>query len=489
MIFVAALALGLIVTLELRPPAPAVNPPSHALAPDPGTPLWELHSRVEQRFGTGSVGILALDDPGEALGWRVDLIDLAEHSIDAQYYKWADDTTGRALLDRVLAAADRGVRVRLLLDDAGLKGADRRIAAIDRHTNVEIRVFNPWGSRASSGARTLEWLLHRKTLNRRMHNKLLVVDNTVAVAGGRNIADRFFGRGESFNVADLDLLLAGGLVRDLSDLFDAFWNSDRVHLAAGRGAEDSLDTRARSQAVPSGWSERLAGAVGQMTSGDARLLWDPPAEGGIDSPDRMIQAIERFADEARSELIISSAFVVPDDEVVAWFERLTERGVRVRILTNSLASNIGTIAHSGYKSYRERLLVAGVELYELRDDAQARDEWRLLPNSAERLAIHAKAIVVDRRTVFIGSFNLDQRSIDLNTEMGVVVESPELARQVAGLVERHMAPENAWSVTFGDDGRLVWRNSDRTVARQPARGKTQRMKDWLYGLLPIKGDL
>jgi len=500
---VLALAAGIVD----RPPGPASNPPRYASQPRPGTRLWALHARSEARFGQGTTGVLALDSGNEALDWVLASFDLAEHSIDAQYFKWDDDIVGLLVTERLLAAADRGVEVRVLLDDAGLRGADRRLATLGLHPNVDVRVFNPWGSRESSSARSLEWLLNRKQLNRRMHNKLLVADNTVALTGGRNIAGRFFGLGDSFNVVDLDLLLVGPVARDVSSAFDAFWNDGSAHAAVapdpGVTLEDldefrayvdrTLDDRSGDLAgfprARREWGELLLAAVENMASGPARVVWDTPVAGGPARASRVIDSVKRFADDVRSELIVSSAFVVPDDETIAWLGRLTDRGVRVRILTNSLASNIGTIAHSGYKKYRKKLLAAGVELHELRDDAEVRAEWRVAPTSAERLALHAKAIVVDRRKVFVGSLNLDRRSISLNTEMGVLVESPELAEEVAVFVVRHMAPENAWRVFLDDRDRLVWQNSDRSVTRQPARGRTQRVKDWLYGLLPIKRHL
>jgi putative cardiolipin synthase len=460
--------------------------------------------------------IAMLDRPEEALVSRLALIDLAERSIDVQTYCWYGDRVGRLLAERLLRAADRGVRVRVLLDDLDGAGRDLSIALFDAGPNVEVRLYNPFRIRFGSRLlRPVELLLNLDRLDHRMHNKTFVVDNQAAVIGGRNIAEEYFGLNERFNYRDFDVLALGEAARQVSDGFDAYWADARSYpvwdvaphefrpeeLAAARvRLADFAATWHASGAfpyrAPGGRDETLVYVTGLMRGAvvaRTEFLFDDPRKGDIhaEQPSRIREVLTRT--RPTSEVVVINPYFVPQERLVAAMVAQRERGVSVRVLTNSLASTDVVPVHGGYAKRRKELLRGGVELYELRADAESRTAHAAATCPRATLSLHGKAMVIDRARVFVGSMNLDPRSHRLNTEDGILVHSAELARQVGERLDVEFRATNAWRVTLDDRGRLGWTTSDargwRECTNEPDTSLWRRIKCDLCKLLPIEEEL
>jgi putative cardiolipin synthase len=438
-----------------------------------------------------------LDHNADSLRVRIALADLAEETLDIQYFIWQDDMTGRLLMRHVIDAADRGVRVRLLLDDLAIGGRDGELAALDAHPRIEVRIFNPWRSR-SQLARPLEFVGRIGILNHRMHNKVFAADGRFGILGGRNIGDRYFGIYERFVQNDIDLMVAGPALADLLESFELFWRSPLSQPLPVRPRDTGVLDAMRAEPPaseaellrafappPAGWEPWLSRFLERATHGEAELMLDGPE---IDErrPEQLYDRFKALVASAERDLILSSPYLVPDADFVALLDDAVRRGVRVRILTNSLASNSHVIAHSAYKKWRRALLATGSEIYEMRGDAAILAEYRTPPAEPASLALHTKAAVVDGRWSFVGSPNIDPRSMILNTEIGIVADDPSLADALTRILERDMRAENAWRVTLEDGGWLKWWNGDESVARQPAKGFSQRAVEFFLNLLPIK---
>jgi cardiolipin synthase C len=453
----------------------------------------------------------------DALVARMYLADMAERSVDLMYYIWQDDLVGRHLANAVLRAADRGVRVRILVDDLGTNPDDNKLMALDAHPNIEIRLFNPIASRAT---RLWGTISDFGRVNRRMHNKAFIADNQRAVMGGRNIGDQYFGAHADVDFGDMDVLTAGPIVNDISAAFDLYWNAPMVYpiaaLTGKRHEVGSLDS-ARTQLAAFVESQRdspyVKGAGAQAAAlaaartddlfwGQAHVLFDDPAKvtrSPDDATGRLFPQFAKLGIEAKSEMLIVSPYFIPGDVGVAHLIGLVKRGVRVTVLTNSLASNDVSAVHAGYKRYREALVEGGVTLYELRPEAinVAREKGeRGGQPSGSQAALHAKTFLVDRRAIFIGSLNLDPRSIELNTEIGLVCESPAMVEALASGIEKNL-DRIAWRIerVVDDSGKahLVWveTNAEGVVRRddEPGASVWRRMAVWFVGLLPIEGQL
>jgi putative cardiolipin synthase len=413
----------------------------------------------------GESGFYLLSSGLDAFVARALLAEAAEKTLDVQYYIFHTDLSGKILLDRMLAAAGRGVRVRLLVDDMYTAGKDRTIAALASHPNFEIRVFNPFAGR-SAFSRMLDWFTDFSRVNRRMHNKMFVADGAAGIVGGRNVGDEYFAAREDVNFADVDLLSIGPVIAELGAVFDAYWNSGFAYPIeafvpdkAAPGELESVsrvlaDHRESARDTPYAIRLRESDLVSRLRKGSLPFLWGPArvvydrpekigSGGAQPEADTWWGSLRGQVGEVRSEMILVSPYFVPGTRGVARFGEMRKEGVRVRILTNSLASNDVTAVHAGYGKYREAMLREGVELYEVRPvpdlAGEARDEVRKRFGSAGA-SLHAKMLVFDRRTVFVGSANLDPRSARLNTELGVVVTSPELGRQVAAVFEAATNP-------------------------------------------------
>ena len=431
-----------------------------------------------------------------ALDARLTLIRHAQRSIDMQYYLLEDDATGRLVLRELAEAARRGVRVRLLLDDLYTAGSDRLLSDVAAFPNLELRLFNPFpAGRSSSLTRWAFALMDFDRLNHRMHNKLLVVDGAVAIAGGRNIADEYFFRSARGNFIDFDLLVTGAAVADLEGTFDTYWNSRRVRTLG------SLETDARAPEERRGDFVHLTGSESgfappsederdplnykalsreithpplRLLRGQVRVVADDPekvsgrAADGRDPTTVTAKVIEAIRG-AREDVLISSPYFVPGRGGLDDLEATRQRGVAITLVTNSMAANDEPFVSAAYGRYRKRMLEAGIQIYEI-SPGVLRKEARLdepLGRTTGRL--HAKALVVDHRTTFVGSMNFDFRSSRVNTELGLFVDSPELAADVASLVSTlrsigtyrmRLSPEDGhvqWT-TSGVDGEQVFDN-------------------------------
>ncbi len=455
----------------------------------------------------GESGFAIIRYGRQAFTSRVALTELAERTLDLQYYIWESDATGRILAERVLQAADRGVRVRILVDDINLKGRDAAVAAMDGHPNIEIRIFNPFAHRT---ARALDFLTDFNRVNHRMHNKLMVMDNALAIVGGRNIGNHYFEVDTHANFRDLDVATGGPVVREISNVYDYFWNGDwavPISALVGRPyTEQDLEAvrnTLRERIAEDDYPHPLERDVAVLRSvldtifdsfiwAPGWIVWDDPAsiqeEAGAST---LLEALHRRAGRLESELLIESAYYVPRDRGVAVLKTLHDRGVRIRVLTNSLASNDVLAAHAGYSKRRAKLLANGVELYELRPDAGSISKQLL--SGTSKAALHTKAMVFDRKDVFVGSFNLDPRSGDINTEAGLYVESPELAAQVIAYMDEGVLPRNSYRVLLDEDGRLYWvTESDGQELRyhkDPQSSYWQRFLAGFIRILPIEGQL
>ena len=462
--------------------------------------LAELAGRFAERYGPGASGFHLLDSSHDALSWRLALIDSAASSLDILTYLWYPDVSGNLILERAILAAQRGVRVRLVIDDLLTIGQDQALANIQAMPNVELRLFNPWKSR-NLGSRAGEMVAQMERLNTRMHDKLMIADGNAVILGGRNIGDHYFGLSHNYNFHDLDVLAIGALGRDANEMFDHFWNSELLAsavqlttspdsnkaetgwqmLQAGNRAAEELESIARTF---KDWSKEFAAIEPALRPGTGQLEYDEVIASGINQD--MLETMFEFFEQAERELFITNAYIIPGPPGIEMLQRLSERGVDIRILTNSLASHDVPAVNSHYEPWRKPIIAAGVELYEQRADAAIQQSVDIPPVSGKFVGLHTKAAVIDRRHVFIGSMNLDPRSAMINTEMGAVIDSPALADDLRDLMLRDMGGENAWHVTLSDDGQLQWTNSEQTVRSQPSRGFLQNVMNVIFKVLPKK---
>lgn len=453
-----------------------------------------------------------------ALVSRVSLADHAERSIDMQYYIFKNDATGRLIALHVLQAAERGVHVRILLDDLHLADDVHMFNALDSHPNIEVKVFNPFRAHNPTAlSKAAQFLLEFRRLNRRMHNKSFIVDNNVAVIGGRNIGDEYFDAHVDNNFRDLDVLAIGPVVPAATSSFEAYWNSDAAHAVTeyrsktdpasdlvglradfeknARKFDESAYKQAVLSDIPNGAS---ADRPGNWYWGHATLVADQPEKIAADSSRtdlRIGPELKTLINGAQSEVLLISPYFVPGAEDEKNFVSLAQRGVAVKVLTNSLASTDELAVHEGYSDHRHALLKGGVQLFELKPEPGVK---MTATDSAASSAVslHAKSFVVDERYVFIGSLNMDQRSKLLNTEMGVVVDSPQLAKAVGEFFATATLPANAYHVVLGaPDGthasKMHWETTKDgkpiDYDDDPDVSKGRRAKILLLKLLPIDG--
>ncbi len=473
-------------------------PPSFAQAPTQSGVLAQISRRVTAENGTDSSGFRLLDGSFDGLYWRLALIDSAESSLDIQTYLWYPDVSGRLVLERAILAAQRGVRVRLLVDDLLTAGLDQVLANIQQEANIELRLFNPWRKRRLTG-RVGQMVAEMERLNTRMHNKLMIADGHAVIVGGRNIGDHYFGLSHIYNFHDLDLLGFGHLASQAGSMFDEFWNSEWVESAANLTTEpdsalaqeqwqrmqDANRSAEELNAFPRSvrdWTSDLLALEPALHIGTSEIVYDSVANDSVDQ--NMITSMRFLFDRAAQELLITNAYIIPAQRGIELLRMLTERGVDVRILTNSLASHDVPAVNSKYQRWRDDFINAGASLFELRADPQIQALVDVPPVAGEFTGLHTKAAVIDRRQVFIGSMNLDPRSANINTEMGIIADSPGLAEELAENMLRDMDSSNAWQVLLDEDGDPYWVNSDETRFRQPARGGMQRVMNTVFRVLP-----
>ncbi|AJP60062.2 phospholipase [Pandoraea vervacti] len=470
--------LALLVTAcsSVRPPAEPSQWTAHTPAATPGALASALSPAVRSHPGQSGFQLLATGSA--AFTTRLALVQSAQHSLDVQYYSAGEDITGRLLLQSLLDAAQRGVRIRMLVDDINRRHTDPAFAALDESPNIEIRVFNPFGTRDTTLLQRAGNLLTRfDQLNRRMHNKALVADNQVAIVGGRNLGDEYFDANPDLSFRDFDLLCAGPVVDAISHSFDHFWTSPQSYplkQVQSKIDDETLDATRKALAqhwrdaenVPAGHEAlHQPPLAASLRNGAVPLFW-APAELAADSPDKLDapvaetqskpgEKLRQLAAHAQSEVLIISPYFVPLDGGVRFLSALTQRGVNVRVLTNSLAATDVVPVHAGYARYRPALLQAGIALYEfkpIRTDDGERQSRRVTFGGSSRASLHGKAYVIDRRDVVLGSFNLDPRSVRLNTELAIVIHSPEFAERMAGIFERATSPRTSFRVELAAAG-------------------------------------
>jgi putative cardiolipin synthase len=460
-------------------PKNVVRPPSSALVDTRHTTLGELTAPATAKH-PGESGFLLFNTGEGAIQARVAMADLAQSSIDAMYFQWGRDTVGRVLLDRMMAAADRGVRVRLLIDDYWASGYDLSFETIDAHPNMEVRVFNPF---VRGRMRTLQLLGRFTEINRRMHNKLFIADGQLAVVGGRNLIDDYFGLGKEICYRDFDLLAMGPVVSQTEAAFDQYWNSrwaypiSSLEKPPSQAERDAALARFSQQvaadranfpyALPHDRDSALAWLVafrGKGIWGPAEAVYGDPnsvANPAKAPPGRTWEKMNALASQAEHEIVIENPYLLPEPKMPT-VRALRARGVQLRMLTNSLATTDEVPVNAHYANARPELVNLGVDLYEMKPYAASRALYIARPATSQaRLALHGKAMVIDRKTVAIGSFNLDPRSMNLDTEMVFIVQSPQLAAQVLDAFAPDFAPENAWRIAdVAGDGDVAWLTQD-----------------------------
>ncbi|MCH8278877.1 MAG: phospholipase D family protein, partial [Proteobacteria bacterium] len=431
-------------------------------------------------------------------------------SIDAQYYLIKNDITGNAFIHALLQAADRGVRVRLLVDDMFTGGYDAGMAGLDSHPNFEIRIFNPFARRS---ARFMDGLTSFSRINRRMHNKSFTIDNQITIIGGRNIADEYFGAREDAKFSDLDVVGIGPVVQDVSDMFDSYWNHERAAPIAAfadmpddpaaelERVRDELE-QAKQRIITTRYADAVKEQVLHYVETDAKpFIWAPYVL-AVDSPDKTykkkaneVASIKTPLREsllsAKSEVIIVSPYFVPRKTGIEALSAMQASGVEVIVITNSLAANNQASVHGGYAPSRKPLLESGVQIFEVRDDADVSGS-ELVAASGAKATLHTKAFIVDRREVFIGSFNFDPRSANINTELGVIIRSTELANHYADRILAAL-PEQTFEVFLNENGKLRWRGfrdgEEVIFDKEPHTTWWQRFVAGFMRILPIRGQL
>jgi putative cardiolipin synthase len=502
------------------PPLPERQPSTH-LSAAADSPLAKAYH--PPLGNTALTGVTLLSDPTQALATRVLLARAAQRGLDVQVYIWRPDASGQILLHELWRAAQRGVRVRLLLDDNGSTGMDTWLQALAAQPGVEVRLFNPFVQREF---KALGYLTDFARLNQRMHDKSFTADSLATIVGGRNVGDVYFGGDAALLFSDLDLLALGPAAQATARQFDAYWNSPLAYpLAALVPAADPAElARHRQQLTESGSpreAERLQAslqAAAWLTSPQTSPQTSPPTatppmhwapvQLWSDSPDkidnsrhdtapgqRVFQALSAWLRTSRRTLDLVSPYFVPGDAGVQGLIDLARQGVAVRVITNSLAATDVMAVHAGYARHRQALLAAGVQVYELKPDAHASARrptlpWRLRLGPSSAASLHGKTFVVDQRHVFVGSFNLDPRSAYLNAEMGLTADSEALARTLTEGLDRDLAA-TTYRLTLAADGALQWietgASGEQVHVSEPKASLLRRMGARVLSWLPIEG--
>lgn len=474
--------------------------PSYAMAPDPASRLGRVAGSLPAPPGGESMFRL-LESGRAALVARLALVERADRTLDLQYYLIHADTSGRLLAQAILRAADRGVRVRVLLDDVDTGRQEAAIIGLDAHPNIQIRLFNPFNLRGDNPLGRAAQFLGDGRLNHRMHNKLFVADNLMAIAGGRNIGDEYFQADSPVAFRDLDVLAAGPVVAEMSTAFDQYWNSP---YAVSAKAIPKPDKRERLlERVREGLERNLADLDQDILfdymgldalngrQADELSSWLPGRAEFLSDPPHKVDQAARAADlplarllakglSVRRELLIASPYFVPGRVGVDLLGYLHGRGAAVRLLTNSVAATDVLVVHGGYAKYRLPMLLHGIELYELKPAQEQHRFFRRLAGSSSRTSLHSKVMVFDRETVYIGSMNLDPRSLLLNTESGLLIRGPALAEQAARFIERELQPQASYRVRLihdPDNGNptLGWQDGERLLTEEPNLGFWSRL--------------
>jgi len=515
--------LGMAGCASLPPAATQPKPVTRAVDPSLESRLGDAFQPMSKGHGSDS-GFRMVSTGIEGLTERIEMIDAAQRSIDLQYYIFRADESGNLVAEALLRAADRGVRIRLIVDDGETVAGDEQILSLSAHSGFEVRIYNPLRYRGHNKIRRgAEFLFDKARVDYRMHNKLLVADNVVAIIGGRNIGNQYFQIDPGSQFGDDDVVVAGPIVARLSDVFDEFWNSP---IAIPAQTADKLDASeaalSRYLAALAKYRERLNGeppataqgapkqTFADIMSGHTPLHW-APVKLVYDSPDKrdvgngdakgrlIYKAIADQANSASTELLMVTPYFVPSADEWTRLAAARERHVRVRVLTNSLEAAPSAEAQSGYMHHRRQLLQGGVELHEVRamlGSARGSGQGKAISRHGN-YALHAKMYVFDRKTSFVGSMNYDQRSKRLNTEIGLLIASPELSGDIAARFDALTQLDNSYAVTLSDGatGRqhLIWTTQEAGVVvhrdTEPARNVLQKVKVRLLSVLPLEREL
>jgi len=472
---------------------------------DPDTADTFMGKRVAPSIAAhpGESAFLMQSDGVDALAARIVGAFQAERTIDVQYYLIKADPIGLVFIEALLKAADRGVRVRVLIDDVFTAGYDEGMAALDEHPNVEIRIFNPV---ARGGSRFLNGLSEAGRVNRRMHNKTFIVDNQAAIIGGRNVAAEYFAGRKDRNFGDLDVTCFGPVVQDLSIMFDTYWNDrfavpidalvdlpDNLPEIQARLREQFKASRKALDKTP--YAEALVGSVWKLEQVGEKefdwapyeLVYDPPEKirnKNLDPDDGILSPLRDAVNSAQESVMILTPYFVLRKPGMALMQQLIDRGIEVRVVTNSLASTNHSVVHSGYVPVRKKLVEMGVKLYEVRPDAQPAGVDRVADEEDSSGTMHIKALIVDRKTFFLGSFNFDPRSAYINTESGVIIDSPELGAWAVDSVDEVLA-ERTYELKLTDRYQLRWhtlKDGEEVVYKKdPETSGWERFKVRLWG--------
>ncbi|HEY5803799.1 MAG TPA: phospholipase D family protein [Lysobacter sp.] len=492
--------------------------PERPVLPDAFAPPPASEGELALRTGPaesrhpGQSGFRLLSNGTEAYALRMYSAQVATRSLDIQTYIWHADLTGKMLAQRALTAADRGVQVRILVDDMDARAKNAGFAALDAHERIEVRIFNPFASRSGTVNRLGEMGTSFSRLNYRMHNKSWIADNRIAVVGGRNLGDEYFGASAESNFVDLDLALVGPVVRQVSGSFDRYWNSPSNYpittISPGMATPEALaDLRRRLQGTPAELAAspyatvlREDPDVQRLVSGGTTLHWtsewkfvsDDPLKIQLKDTDSAMQRSAVLATlapairSAQRELHLISPYFVPGPDATRSLVASSTAGTDVRVLTNSLAATDVAAVHGGYSRYRDDLVDGGVKLWELKPTSDAESRFSLRGSSGSSL--HTKALIIDDREVFVGSYNLDPRSTSINTEQGLLVVHPELAQELERIFAHEIEGSRAWRVERVD-GKLQWSDGTQTFSRDPEATSFRRFQAWLMKLLPLQSQL
>ncbi|HEY1084048.1 MAG TPA: phospholipase D family protein [Prosthecobacter sp.] len=495
-----------------QPGKPTADVPNSALDSQESI-AQASRSRTVHRAGTA--GFEVLGDGKEAFMARLAMVEAAQKTLDFQYFIWSDDVVGTIFAARLLAAADRGVKIRLLLDVTHGAQKEVRSAELAAHPNIEVALFNPMSEMRGIFAGNLLPLIGEvDRMQSRMHNKMLIADNTLAVGGGRNLGDGYYGIHPKHNMRDLDFIATGPVVQAATKSFDIYWNSpltrhgdrakltrkDHDKLARMRRDIDRKKHRlAHKQNSPFPVSLTRTESLKILSKLTSQMIWanyvfisDPPERmllrGRTPSP--VWHTLEDTIENARKEVVIHAAYLIPQEGTLALFHNISNRGVSMKLLTNSFASIDGVLAMTGIAKRRGDILDSGATLHELNAYAAVRKDYVHAKN-AKLLGMHSKGVVVDDRISFISSYNMDPRSKYINTETGVIINSPAFARRLKSYLQEDFKPENSWAVMRDEKGRFTWTAEvpGQPVIRHhkdPDVPLTKKVKFWLLTHLPLE---
>ncbi len=506
----AILAFLTVVAGCARIPEKVEVPPTQAMPAAESGKLYALGQTVASSFTEGNAAMLVTHNK-DAMDIRLAMIDSAEVSLDLQYFVWSGDRSGNLILSHLLEAADRGVRVRLLIDDlyllndSGMKGPDVVLAAVDSHENIELKIFNAGKFRSGKMGIAGNFVGGFKEFNRRTHNKLMIADGQMGLVGGRNVADEYYGLREDYNFLDLDALVVGKVVPSMSEAYDVYWNSGPVYAAEAlnpeatgdelaavrddlaRLLEESSEWYASYPMARADWSEYLASLPARMHGTNATFLQDDPEVDGEENY-RLYDMLAEWDKDDDREVFLVTPYLIPLDEGIAELQETRDLGIEVTILTASLSALDLPAPNAHYKKYRESIVMTGTHLYEFHHQPgkDMRKMADTAPRTAEFVAFHSKLSVTDGRTCYVGSLNLDPRAVIINTENGLVFESEGFCGELKELAELYIQPENSWHVTLDEEGELQWTSYEGTVDKQPARSGGQRMADFFFRIMPIE---